>query len=160
MSGEPRISLRRPTEEDWQRIFELANAAVDHIAEAPLQSEWLGCRRAFNGIQSHFVAERDGEVVGYTAVERATEDPEATFRLFVVVSWNTSMDVTDLLFERAVDELERLGARHAWLREYASDQPLIAYFRSKGFDIREEYEHDGQLLVTLAKDLGGSDLAV
>jgi N-acetylglutamate synthase-like GNAT family acetyltransferase len=104
------------------------------------------------------VAERDGEVVGYTALERSTEDPEATFRLFVVVSWNTSLDVADLLFERALDELRRLGARNAWLREYASDQPLVAYFRSKGFDIRQEYEHDGQLLVTLAKDLGGSDL--
>jgi len=136
----------------------LANAAVNHIAEAPLQSEWLGRRRAFNGIRSHFVAERDGEVVGYTALERATEDPEATFRLFVVVSWNTSLDVADLLFERALDELGQLGARNAWLQEYASDQPLVAYFRSKGFDIRQEYEHDGQLLVTLAKDLGGSDL--
>ena len=136
----------------------MANAAVNHIAEAPLQSEWLGRRRAFNGIRSHFVAERDGEVVGYTALERATEDPEATFRLFVVVSWNTSLDVADLLFERALDELGQLGARNAWLREYASDQPLVAYFRSKGFDIRQEYEHDGQLLVTLAKDLGGSDL--
>ena len=69
------------------------------------------------------------------------------------------MGVTDQLFERAVDELGRLGARHAWLREYASDQPLIAYFRSKGFDIREEYEHDGQPLVTLAKNIGGSDLS-
>ena len=136
----------------------MANAAVNHIAEAPLQSEWLGRRRAFNGIRSHFVAERDGEVVGYTALERATEDPGATFRLFVVVSQDTSTDLTDLLFEKAADQLRRLGARHAWLREYASDQPLIAYFRSKGFDIRQQYEHDGQLLVTLVKDLGGSDL--
>ena len=160
MPREPRISLRRPSESDWPEILELANIAVDHVAEAPLQTEWLGHRRAFKGAQSHFVAERAGQVVGYTAVERGAEDPDATFRVFVVTSWSENLGVAELLFERAADELARLDARHAWLREYASDQLLIAFFRTKGFEVREEYEHHGRRLVTLTKDLGGSALAV
>jgi N-acetylglutamate synthase-like GNAT family acetyltransferase len=117
-------------------------------------------RLAFKGERVHFVAERAGEVVGYTAIERRAEDPDATFRVFVVVPWATEVDVAEVLYERAAAELASLGARRAWFREYASDEPLISFARRKGFEVSEEYLLEGRSLVTLAKDLGGSSLSV
>ena len=70
------------------------------------------------------------------------------------------MDVAALLYARVAKELTKLGARRAWLREYASDEPLIAFARSKGFEIREEYDHGGRAMVTLTKDFPDSALAV
>ncbi len=152
--------LRAPAERDWPEILELADLAVEHVSDAPHQTEWLEGRRAFEGVQRHFVAERGGTVVGYGAVERGLRDPDATYRLFVVTDWTESSEVAALLYDRVVEELAKLGARQAWLREYASDEPLIAFARGRGFEIREEYDHDGRTLVTLTKDLSGSALAV
>ena len=113
---------------------------------------------AFDGDQQHFVAEEgDGVVVGYGAVERRHDEPEGTFRVFVVTSWTDSVEVAEVLYEVASAELTNLGARRAWLREYASDQLLIEFARAKGFEVAEEYERDGVQLVTLAKDLSASD---
>jgi len=150
--------LRAPVEEDWPTVLELAGLAVAHVPNAPAQADWLERRRAFEGIQRHFVAERDRMVLGYGAVEHGPEDPEATYRVFVVTNWRESLDVAALLYARVVEELTSLRARQAWLREYASDEPLIAFVRSRGFEIREKYDHDGRPLVTLTKDLSSSHL--
>lgn len=152
--------MREPRDPDWPKILELANLAVDHVPGAPLQTQWLEHRRAFRGSRVHHVAECGGEVVGYAAIERGTGDPEATYRVFVVTNWAERLDVAERLWERVADELSNAGVRMAWLREYASDQPLIAFVRAKGFEIREEYEHDGELLVTLTREFSGSARAV
>lgn len=158
MGNLPRVSLRLPKDIDWPRISELANVAVAHVSEAPVQHEWLRHRLEFDGSRTHCVAEEDGEVVGYAAVERRSQEPEATFRIFIVTSWSESLEVAEVLYEWAAAELANLTARRAWLREYASDQPLISFLRSRGFEVAEEYAHEGQQLVTLVKDLGASDL--
>jgi len=126
------------------------------VSDAPAQTEWLEHRQAFEGVQRHFVAERGGVVVGYGAAERGPTDPDATYRLFVVTDWANDLDIAELLYARLAEELTRLGARRAWLREYASDEPLIAFVRSKGFTVREEYDYGGRALMTLAKALGRS----
>lgn len=146
-------SLRPPEERDWPRILELAGLAVAHVSDAPPQTEWLERRRAFDGIQRDFVAERMGSVVGYAAVERGPADPGATYRIFIVTDWASSLDVAALLYARVEEELVALGAQRAWLREYASDAPLVAFVRARGFEIREEYDHGGKTLVTLTRVL-------
>ena len=118
--------LRPPEESDWLKILELANLSVAHVSDAPIQTEWLGHRRAFPGYQKHFVAERAGEVAGYGAVERGAEDAQASYRVFVVTPWSDDSNMAELLYLRVAVELENAGAQHAWLREYASDQLLIA----------------------------------
>jgi hypothetical protein len=159
VSQELAISLRSVVTADWPRILQLANLSVAHFPEAPEQSEWLGHRMAFAGYQRHVAAERGDEVVGYAAIERRSEDPEAAYRVFVVASWSDKTDVAEVLFNWAAAELARSGAQHAWLREYASDQPFISFLRGKGFAAGEEYEHGGHRLVTLTKELGNSALA-
>ena len=160
MSANQVATLRLPAENDWPEILKLADVAVENVPNAPHQVEWLEGRRCFEGVQRHFVAELRGTVVGYGAAERAADDPDGTYRLFVVTDWNTGLDIACLLYERAMDELANLGARHAWLREYASDEPLIDFVRRRGFEIREEYDYAGKTLVTLTKSLSNSDLAV
>lgn len=119
----------------------------------PIQDEWLENRKAFDGQQQHFVAERGSSVVGYAAVERRHDDAPATFRLFVVVDWRSDLAVAETLYDRASTELSRFGARRAWLREYASDRAVIDFAESRGFGIVQEYDREGERLVTLAKDL-------
>jgi len=154
------LIFRPPREEDWPQIWQLATDAVVHVEDAPSQDEWLRNRLGFQGERVHFVAERAEEVIGYAAVERRAEEPDATFRIFVVVPWATQLDVAEALYERAAAELTGLGARRAWLREYASDEPLISFVRRKGFEVTEQYLLEGRKLVTLAKNLGGGSLTV
>ena len=154
------ITIRPPEQRDWPGIFELATTAVEHVTEAPAQNDWLRHRMAFPGRQTHFVAERYGKVVGYGAVERADEEPQATCRLFVVTAWRKGLEVAEELYAAALAELQKVGAQRAWLREYAGDELLIGFAQEKGFDVVQEYELDGMKLVTLAKDLRNSALAV
>lgn len=160
VSADQPTTLRAPAERDWPEILRLADTAVEHVPNAPHQIEWLEGRRGFEGVQRHFVAERGGTVVGYGAAERTASDPDGTYRLFVVTDWSADLDVACLLYEKAVEELVELGARRAWLREYASDEPLIEFVKGRGFEIREEYDYGGKTLVTLTKDLDTSALAV
>ncbi len=147
------LILREPGSADWQAIGRLANAAVEHVPGAPSQDDWVASRRSFAGEQSHRVAEREGAVVGYAAVERRAEEPEGLYRVFVVTSWRDTPDVADALYETVAAELARRGARHAWLREYADDEILIRFMHERGFRVRERYFRGGSELVTLERDL-------
>ena len=154
VSGAISTTIRTPESHDWPRILELATSAVEHVSGQPAQQTWLRNRRDFDGQQRQFVAERDGEVVGYGAVERRPDEPEGSFRIFLVTSWAEDVDVADSLYATVEEELTSLGARWIWMREYASDAILIGFVRERGFRVLEEYDHEGTRLVTLAKEPG------
>lgn len=147
------ITLRTPEARDWDAVGTLANAAVAHVPGAPTQQAWLAARRAFVGQRAQFVAERGGAIVGYAALERGPDERERRYRVFVVTSWRDSGDVAERLYERLASELVRLGAHHAWLREYADDEIVIGFMRERGFEVRERYTYEGLDLVTLGRDL-------
>ena len=134
-------------------MLRLANVAVAGV-EAPEQDEWLANRRAFDGERRHGIATRDGEIVGYFAVEATSEAFEGSCRVFLVLDWQRDVaEVAPRLFEAASLALSELGARRAWLREYAADTAIVDFVRERGFEVVEEYEHDGAMLVTIAKDV-------
>ncbi len=147
------LVLREPRPADWQAIRRLATAAVEHIPGAPNQDDWVSNRRDFVGEQAHCVAELGGEVVGYAAVERRPEEPEGLYRVFVVTAWRDTPEVADPLYESVAEELERRGARRAWLRELADDEIVIRFMAERGFRVRERYSHSGTELIALEKDL-------
>jgi hypothetical protein len=130
--------------------------AVKSVDGAPRQDEWVENRRGFRGERADVVAEARGGVVGYAAVERRPDDPNETYRIFLVTDWEDTSGVPGLLYEWVETELAGRRARAAWLREYAADASIAAFVRARGFEVQESYELDGIEMVTLVKDLRGS----
>lgn len=150
--GEP--ILRPPREEDWTAILAVAGRSVAMVPGPPPQDEWLRARRSFAGERRHFVATgEDPDVVhGYGAIE-ATGQGE--YRLFVVAAPPDLEVAGDALWRRALVELRALGARRVWMREYAEDEPLLAFARGRGFAEVARCQLDGGLGgVVLARRLG------
>jgi hypothetical protein len=147
------LSLRDPTEQDWARIAVLADVALAHVDGAPQQHEWVANRRAFRGERVHLVAEREGVVAGYGAIERAPGEPEGRYRLFVVTSFADSIDVADALYDALQVELRQRHAHTVWLRELAGDDLLIGFAERRGFAVGAPYTFDGEEIVTLVKAL-------
>jgi len=152
--GAPAVQLRMPTGDDWGAIGALADVAVAHVPGARPQHEWTAARRGFEGERRHVVAERDGGVVGYGALERRDGDPEGWQRLFVVLSWTATPEIADLLYDHLVAELDDSGVRALWMRELDGDEPLLAFARRRGFEVSRRYEHAGLSIVSLTKPLG------
>ena len=145
--------LRPPEDGDWRSIAVLADAAIAHVEGAPSQQGWVANRRTPDSEQVHCVALEGQTVVGYAAVERRSSEPEGAYRIFIVTSWPDCPDVADELYTFVQQELDRVGAEMAWLREFADDRLLIGFFRRHGFEVRERYDYEGQSLVTIAKKL-------
>jgi len=148
------LTFREPIERDWPAIARLADVAVEHVDGAPEQSAWVRARIDFEGERVHIVAERRGELVGYGAIEWRPGDPERQSRCFIVLSSRRDIDVADELFNVLRLRAEGRGDERLWLREYAADERLIAFFESRGFEITRRYEHEGRALVTLSRAIG------
>jgi hypothetical protein len=150
------LDVRSPTDHDWPAIDRLADVAVAHLEDAPRQQEWALARRRFEGWRQHWVAVRSDEVAGYCALERRRAERADEYRLFLVTDWGGPLDAAELLYAGAMEELARIRATNVWLREYANDQPLIAFFERRGFTVGEPYEVDDTTLVNLTNDVPGS----
>lgn len=148
------IKLRVPNDNDWPAILSVANAALPWDAAG--NQEWLENRQQFKGRRRHHVAEETptGRGVGYGAVEEGPEP--GYFRVFVVMAPERLQSETGvLIYERLVADLERLEARGAWVREYASDAPVLAFFGEHGFAERSRFTPPGHReMVVLVKPWG------
>jgi L-amino acid N-acyltransferase YncA len=127
-----RLQLRPCTEADFDAILAIADAAVPFDPEG--NRNWLEQRRAFDGatrVRRHYVVEEDGRLVGYGAIEQQSAD-STSFRIYVVPTLFGS-GVEGLLYDRLLADLCHLHARHVWVREYAHDQNVRAFFAARGF---------------------------
>ena len=77
------IEFRNVKEDDWADIGWLASNAVQEADHSSIDSNWTERRRAFSGTRHHSIAESDGQVVGYCAIERTADDSESSFRIFL-----------------------------------------------------------------------------
>lgn len=146
------LVVRDPVDADWPRIAELADVAVEPVAGAPGQEEWVAARFGFEGPRRHHVALEADAVVGYGSVEARPTDDDGVYRVFLVTDWVERIDVADALWDVIATDLDGLGARGAWLREYADDERLLAFFAERGFVVGAPYDHDGARLVNLRRD--------
>lgn len=147
------IRLRAPHDDDWPAILALANAALPWDAAG--NQEWLENRQQFAGRRRHYVAEEvpAGRVVGYGAIEEGPEP--GIFRVFVVMAPARLQSETGVLvYERLVADLAKLEARGAWVREYASDAPILAFFGENGFAEQSRFTPPGHReMVVMVKQL-------
>src|SRR5258708_7599463 len=134
--------LCEPLEGDWTAIGQLANEAVRHIPGAPQQAEWLRNRIGFRGARRHWVATSGTRIVGYGGLERGEGVPRNECRLFLVVAWSQpgASEIADQLLSRLrYDAALLLREDRLWVREYASDEPLIQFLLARGFKIVDDY---------------------
>jgi len=150
------VELRDPQECDWQQIARLADVAVSHLEGAPTQEEWARNRRSFGGSRRHQVALVDGEVAGYAGIEASGAALEGdAARLFLVTAWTGPLDAALALYEWAMDEAARVGVTSVWMREYASDRPLLDFFSARSFEMSEPYEVGGVQVVNFGRTIDG-----
>ena len=145
------ITLREPTaSQDWTAIGLVANQAVDHIPGAPEQAEWLQNRIAFTGWRRHCVAEREGRVVGYGAIERQNAGA-AEHRLFLVVPWSSAeaRETAEELLAHLRSDPEVAAIEQVWLREYFDDAPFVDFLLARGFVISDDFVRDGVRIAVL-----------
>lgn len=151
------MALRPARDGDWEAVGRLADAAVGHLEGAPRQHAWLAARRAFAGWRRHWVAEEAGALLAYAGLERADDDAPDHYRLFLVTRWRGPLEAVEALHAEAVAELARLGARGVWMREYADDEPMLAFLRAQGFERGAPYtlpgHEDEPALVNLRRAL-------
>ena len=118
-----------------------------------MQHEWVNARKSFGGERRHHLLESDGDIIGYCAIELSDRDAGRSFRAFVVTDWREGPDNAAILYQQVLDDLRTVGATHAWMREYASDAPLISFFRERGFGVGEPFERGSERFVILRKAL-------
>lgn len=136
------ITLRTPTDADWEAILGLAFAAVPWDTAG--NREWLDNRRHYSdGRRRHYLAEEHQRVVGYGAIE---EGPEAgVFRMFVVMSAeDVERGIGDVVFERLMTDLNDLDARGIWAREYADEKVIVPFFLAHGFTENTRFTLEGE----------------
>src|SRR5260370_29706358 len=130
------IALRAPTKDDWPAILALAELSLSELPNTPSQHEWLNNRRSFSpsdGIQKHFVATSSGRIVGYSCIEHriktdgGSEPTDGVYRLFVVVAPSERRTLGTRLLAKLRECLIDLGARRAWVAEYAADAGFLGY---------------------------------
>jgi hypothetical protein len=152
----PLLELRDPRESDWEQIAQLADVAVSHLEGAPTQEEWVRNRRSFGGPRRHHVALVEGEVAGYAGIEASGAVLEGdAARLFLVTAWTGSLAAALALYDWALGEAVRVGVTSVWMREYASDRPLLDFFAARGFEMGKPYEVGGFQVVNVGFSLGG-----
>ena len=136
------ITLRAPTDDDWPAILALAELSLAELPNAPSQNEWLNNRKSFSpsdGIQRHFVATSDEQIVGYACIEHrnkashGAEPADGVYRLFVVVAPSARRTLGTQLLVKLRECLIDLGARRAWVVEYEADAGFLAYLEEMGF---------------------------
>ncbi len=127
------VALGTPTDDEWPAILRVANEALPNAPDGNIG--WFENRRGFDEgsrTRRHYVAERDGEIVAYGAVED-TDDP-ARWRLFVVMSpEQLNGGLGDLMLEQLVRDTEELGGSAIWMREQADDGAILSFAMARGF---------------------------
>ena len=92
--------------------------------------------------------------MGYGAVESEFAQRPGGYRIFIVTSPDQLDQVGPVLYERAMSALSELGARQAWLIEYAEDDHFIGFLGRLGFgQVRRFRLESGVECVVLAKPL-------
>lgn len=129
------MTLREPTDSDWDRILELANESVSEVPAAGTQEEWLHNRRNFKGEQHHYVYvdDEDGIIKGYCAVERAADDPERHWRLFVVTKIDDLTTIGETMFAKLDAILEQANVGRSRFVEHSTNQILGRFIRNHGY---------------------------
>jgi N-acetylglutamate synthase-like GNAT family acetyltransferase len=106
--------------------------------------EWLENRKQFAGQRRHYAAEEvpAGAAVGYGAIE---EGPDSgSFRICIVMDPPLLATETGaLMYERLAADLTALGAKSAWVREYARDTAILSFFAQRGFVERDRFAPPG-----------------
>ena len=144
------VTLRQPHESDWQVIYELAVAAVPWDDNG--NQEWVANRRIFTGRRGHYVAEDNGQPVGYGGVD---EGPETgVFRMFVVIAAEYFDTVGEALYRQLRADLSDLNARNVWVSEYASDETIQAFFARHGFHEQNRFKlADREDMIVMSRSL-------
>jgi N-acetylglutamate synthase-like GNAT family acetyltransferase len=149
------IRLRGVKQEDWSAIAWLASNDVQDGDHAEFEAKWVEARQAFEGVQRQAVAEDDGAIIGYCAIERRPDETEATYRVFIVADWDQhNTPVHEALLDHVAEMLRQEGAQQAWMREFAGDFRLLQFVQERGFVISKQYEYAGKEMVNLTKELG------
>jgi RNA polymerase sigma factor (sigma-70 family) len=130
--------LRPFSVRDWEAVAKIAHDTRpndDYSVEA-----WLRYRQEFDEsarFRRHFSAVQTGteEVIGYGALEQQGDDPRY-LRLFVCCTrpGPDAAGVTEMLYQRLVEEAKASGATKLWARQYADDLPTVAFLRERGFE--------------------------
>lgn len=166
------VTLRPLRSDDWPAILILAETSLSELSVVPSQNEWLSNRQSYSqaeGIQQHFVAVSNNQIVGYGCAEHrdnlglhppAVKAAEGEYRLFVVVHPSMRATLGTKLLGVLREELLRLGARRAWIAEYEDDKKFIAYLEEKGFVKQVTFNlPDGTRAVRLIMDAPFKTLA-
>jgi hypothetical protein len=162
------ITLRAPADDDWPAILALAETSLSEFPNAPSQREWLNNRRSFSlsdGLQQHFVAAADDQIVGYACIEHRNnitngrKPIDGVYRLFVVVVPSARTTLGTRLLAKLRECLIKLGARKAWVIEYEADVRFISYLQEKGFVKLASFDLEGTPVVELSIDAPFQSLA-
>jgi Acetyltransferase (GNAT) family len=149
------LTLRAPTDDDWPAILALAERSLSELPNAPSQAEWLNNRRSFSppdGIQRHFVATSDEQIVGYACIEHRSKT-DGVYRLFVVVAPSARRTLGTCLLAKLRECLIDLRARRAWVAEYETDTGFLAYLEEMGFVKLKTFKlEDGTPVVEMSID--------
>ncbi len=127
------VELRPPGWADWDAVLAAADAAVPFDSTG--NRAWLANRKCFDrtgGVRRHYVAVDDERVIGYGAIELATACATRA-RLFIVVAPALLASMGETLYQRLITDAGVLGTSVVWLREYAGDDPLLAFLYERGF---------------------------
>src|SRR5947209_6551796 len=124
---------------DFDSLLALANQAVPFDRRG--NQVWLDQRKAFDDsrrLRHHYIADDDGIVVGYGALEQQGEDPHV-LRIYVVCSPdNMQGPVGESIYVQLLRDANVLNASLLWAREYVQDLPIREFFIKQGFGITEQ----------------------
>lgn len=145
-----KITLRQPTDSEWHVIYDLAVAAVPWDDKG--NQEWLTNRMTFKGRRQHYVADSNGQLMGYGGVEEGLET--GVFRVFIVMAAEHFSTVGEVLYRQLCEDLNALNAHRVWVREYASDDTIQAFFARHGFSEQERFRIEGfEEMVVMSRSL-------
>ena len=162
------IAMRAPTSDDWPEILAHAELAVSEVPNAPSQLEWLNNRKSFStsdGIQQHFVATADEQIVGYGCIEHRIKTTngrkaiDGVYRTFVVVAPLARRMLGTQLLAKLRECMIKVDARKAWMLEYEADARFISYLQEMGFAKEVSFDLEGTPVVELSIDAPFQSLA-
>ena len=101
-----KIDFREVRKEDWTQIDWLASDEVQEADHSELAYQWSANRRSFQGDRIHSVAVQEDQVVGYCGLERTTDEPDNSYRMFLVTDWNPeNQAVQEALFGQLLGKI-------------------------------------------------------
>ncbi|MGE4606275.1 MAG: hypothetical protein AAEJ52_06000 [Myxococcota bacterium] len=148
------LTVREVRDGDWDAIAYLASNEVqegDH--SGGIDGPWIATRRSKDRQSRLAVAEREGSIVGFCAIERTEDEPSDLYRVFIVTDWSTgSREVPEKMLSHVDTLLREVGAAKAWMREVSSDRALVQFAIDSGFAASAPYPYSDKELINLARD--------